>query len=42
MEEILQTHPFLMSRNFQKQGCQWYEVKRITSIFAIRGIVKQG
>ena len=22
--EFLQSHPVLMSQNFEKQGCQWY------------------
>ena len=30
--EILLSYPFLMSRNFETQGCQWYGVKRIKSI----------
>ena len=30
-----------MSRKFDLQGCQWYEVKQIKSIFAEKGIVKQ-
>ena len=35
LEEILQSDPFLMLRNFEEmQGCQWYGVKRIKSIFA--------
>ena len=33
----LQSHPFLMSRNFETQGCQWYEIKRIIAIFAGEG-----
>ena len=35
-QEILQSHPFLMSRKFERQGCQWYEVKRIKTIFAVK------
>ena len=31
-----------MSQNFETQGCRWYEVKRIKSIFADKGVVKQG
>ena len=34
LQEILQSHCFLMSRNFKTQGCQWYGIKRIKSIFA--------
>ena len=30
--EILQNHPFLMSRNFETQDCQWYKVKQIKYI----------
>ena len=31
-----------MSQKFETQGCQWYRVKRITSIFADKGIEEQG
>ena len=34
MQEILQSHFFLMSRKFKTQNCQWFEVKQIKSIFA--------
>ena len=37
LQEILQSHPFLMTRNFETQGCQWYGVKQINSIFADKG-----
>ena len=41
-QEILRSHPFLMSQKFKMQGCQWYGVKWIKSIFANKGIVEQG
>ena len=34
---ILQSHPFLMSQKFETQGCQYYEGKRIKSVFADKG-----
>ena len=34
LQEILQSHPFLMSRKFETQGRQWYGVERIKYIFA--------
>ena len=34
LQEILQSDPFLMSRKFETQGCQRYEVKQIKTIFA--------
>ena len=37
LQEILQCHPFLMLKKFETQGCQWYRVKGIKSIFADRG-----
>ena len=37
LQEILQSHPFLMTRNFETLGCQWYGVKQINSIFADKG-----
>ena len=37
LQEILQSYPFLMSRNFETQCSQWHEVKRIKSIFADEG-----
>ena len=36
-EEILQSHSFLMSRKFETQNCQLYEVKQMKSIFADQG-----
>ena len=41
MQQILQSYPFLMSRNFKTQVCQWYRVKRIKSIFADNGNEKR-
>ena len=32
--EILRSHPFLVSQNFETQSCQWYGVKRTKFIFA--------
>ena len=40
-QEILQSHLFLMSRNFDMQGCQWYLVKRIKSTIAVQEIVRK-
>ena len=37
LQDILQSHPFLMPRNFEMQGCQWYGVKRIQSISEGKG-----
>ena len=37
LREILQKHPFLMARNFETQGCQWYRLTQIRSIFADKG-----
>ena len=39
LQEILQSRPFLISRNFEVQGCQGYkyEVKRIKSISTDKG-----
>ena len=37
LKEILQSHSFLMSRNFETQGCQRYAIKQISSIFANKG-----
>ena len=34
LQKVLLSHPFLMSQNFEMQGCQWYGVKRSKSIFA--------
>ena len=42
LQEILQSHPFLMLQSFETQGYQWYGVKRIKFISWIRGIVEQG
>ena len=42
LQEILQSHPFLKSRKFKGQGYQRYGVKRVKSIFANKGTVKQG
>ena len=36
LHEILQSHPFLISQNFETQGCQMCEVERIKSIFAVK------
>ena len=30
----MHSHSFLMSPKFETQGCQWYGVKQINSIFA--------
>ena len=35
--EVLQSHPFLMSRKFETQGCQWYKIKRTKSSFVDKG-----
>ena len=40
LQEILQSHQFVMSRKFEMKGCQWYGVKRIKSTFADREIVE--
>ena len=40
LQEILQSHHFVMSRKFEMKGCQWYGVKRIKSTFADREIVE--
>ena len=39
LQEILQSRPFLMSRNFEMQGCQGYKYafKRIKSISTDKG-----
>ena len=37
LQEILPSHPFLMSQKLETQGCQLYGVKRIKSIFAVKG-----
>ena len=29
LQQILQNHHFLMTQNFETQGCEWYVVKRI-------------
>ena len=34
LQEILQSHPFSMSRKFKTEGCKWYGVKRIKCIVA--------
>ena len=34
LQEILQSHSLLMSRNFKTKGCQWYGVNGFKSIFA--------
>ena len=36
-QEILQSHSFLMLLQFETQGCHWYAIKRIKSIFADKG-----
>ena len=41
LQEFLQRQPFLMSRNFETHGCQWYGVKRIKYIFVDKGIAEQ-
>ena len=43
-QEIVQSHPFLMSRKLETQGCQRYVVKRIKSTVFLRiwGIVELG
>ena len=43
-EEIVQSHPFLMLRKLETQGCQRYVVKRIKSTVFLRiwGIVELG
>ena len=35
-QELFNSHPFLMSLKFETKGCQWYQVKRIKSIYAYR------
>ena len=42
LQEILQSRPFLMSQNFEMQGCQLYGVKRIKSVFVDRRVLEQG
>ena len=37
LQQILQSHPFLMSQNFAMQGFQWVGMKWIKSIFAGTG-----
>ena len=39
-QEILKSHPFLMSRKFETQGHQWKGSNGLN--LQIRGIVKQG
>ena len=34
LQEILPSHPFVMSRKFETQGYQWYEDKRIKYVLA--------
>ena len=34
LQEILQSLLFLMPRNFEAQGCQWYGLNQNESIFA--------
>ena len=36
LQDILQCHPFMMSRKFKTLNWQWYELKRIKPIFANR------
>ena len=40
LQEILHSHPFLMSRIFKMQGCQWYAESNLFS--RVRGMVEQG
>ena len=37
LQEILQSHPFQISRNFETQDCQCYGVKRIKINFPDKG-----
>ena len=39
LQEIVQSHPFLMSRDFEEQGYQWYGVQQIKSIWVEKRIV---
>ena len=41
LQEILQSHPFLISRNFETQSCQLYGVKQLNLFAQIKGIVEQ-
>ena len=41
-QEILKSHPFLMSRKFETQGRQWKESNGLNLNLQIRGIVEQG
>ena len=36
LQEILQSHSFLLSQKLEAYGCQRYGVKRIKSIFAYK------
>ena len=38
LQEILQSHPFLMSQKFETNSYHCHGIKRIKSIFADRGI----
>ena len=38
LQEILQSHPFLMSQKFETNSYQRHGIKRIKSIFADRGM----
>ena len=38
----MQSHPLLMSQKLETQGCQWYGVKGIKSIFVDKEIEEQG
>ena len=42
LQELLQSHPFLMSPTFETQDCQWCETNMIKSaVSQIRRIVEQ-
>ena len=40
LQEIVQSHAFLMLQNFEMQGWQWYGVKRIKFISADKEILE--
>ena len=42
LQEILQSHPFLISQSFKIQGCQWNDVNRLILFTLSKGIVEQG
>ena len=43
LQQIMLSHPFLMSRNFKTQGCQCYTDSNGLNLFScIRRIVEQG